>query len=186
MSAKNNENNEWGVIEEKLRLMYGEKAYQRITEDEWWRYDYCQRRNKLEKQIERQRKTIIKPLIFPSVLVDKKIVTNINRKNGQRSRWFMEKFSRIFSLEDLRPIDCVAHLIIKMSWHPHRAHIWAVATYPGVTSQQLTDYVGVASSNHRMVFRRLNNDLYHLGWQFVSCQVGAQNDGENLRSDRGI
>jgi len=26
-----------------------------------------------------------------------------------------------------------------------------------------------------MVFRRLNNDLYLVGWQFVSCQVGAQN-----------
>ena len=98
------------------------------------------------------------------------------RQNGQRSRWFMDKFSRIFSLEDLRPIDCVEHLIIKMCWHPHRAHIWAVATYPGVTSQQLTDYVGVPSSNHRMVFWRLNNDLYHLGWQFISCQAGFQNE----------
>ncbi|WP_290436706.1 hypothetical protein [Aeromonas caviae] len=168
MGDEQNEADELYAIEEKLRLMYGEKAYQRITEDEWWKYDYYQRRKKLERQIERQRKTIIKPLIFPSALVDQKIVTKINRKNGQRSRRLMDKLSRRFALEDLRPIDCVEHLIIKMCWHPHRAHIWAVATYPGVTSQQLTDYVGVPSSNHRMVFRRLNNDLYHLGWQFVS------------------
>ncbi|QJT20159.1 hypothetical protein E4184_00815 [Aeromonas media] len=43
-------------------------------------------------------------------------------------------------------------------------------------SQQLTNCLGLISSNHRMVFRRLNNDLYHVSWQFVSCQVGAQNE----------
>lgn len=176
MGDEQNEADELYAIEEKLRLMYGEKAYQRITGDEWWRYDYCQRRKKLEKQIERHRKTIIKPLLFPSIFADQKTVAKKNRQNGQRSRWFLEKSSRIFALEDLRPIDCVEHLIIKMCWHPHRAHIWAVATYPGVTSQQLTNCLGLISSNHRMVFRRLNNDLYHVSWQFVSCQVGAQNE----------
>ncbi|WP_324034774.1 hypothetical protein [Aeromonas caviae] len=65
MGDEQNEADELYAIEEKLRLMYGEKAYQRITEDEWWKYDYYQRRKKLERQIERQRKTIIKPLIFP-------------------------------------------------------------------------------------------------------------------------
>ncbi|MFQ2739963.1 hypothetical protein ACK3Y8_15150 [Aeromonas caviae] len=176
MGDKDNEENELYKIEEKLRLLYGEKACQRITGNEWWRYDYCQRRKKLEKQIERQRKTIIKPLVFPSFLVDKKIMANINRKNGQRSRWLMNKLSRRFALENMGPIDNVMHIVTKMSWHLHHAHIWAVATYPGVTSQQLTDNLGVASSNHRMVFRRLNNDLFHLGWQFVSCQVDAQNE----------
>ncbi|MFQ2173610.1 hypothetical protein ACK345_10585 [Aeromonas rivipollensis] len=176
MGDEQNEADELYAIEEKLRLMYGEKAYQRITEDEWWKYDYCQRRKKLEKQIERQRKTTIKPLIFPSALVDKKIVTKINRKNGQRSRRLMDKLSRRFALEDMGPIDNVMHVVTKMSWHYHHAHIWAVATYPGVTSQELTDHLALISTNHRMVFRRLNNDLYHLGWQFVSCQVGAQNE----------
>lgn len=176
MSAKNNENNEWSVIDEKLRLMHGDESFQRMTEEEWWKYYYFERRKKLDKQIARQRNTIVKPLMFPSIFTDQKTVAKINRQNGQRSRWFMEKFSRIFSLEDLQPIDCVAHLIIKMSWHPHHAHIWAVATYPGVTSQQLTDYVGVASSNHRMVFRRLNNDLYHVGWQCISSPIGYKNE----------
>lgn len=50
MGDEQNEADELYAIEEKLRLMYGEKAYQRITGDEWWRYDYCQRRKKLEKQ----------------------------------------------------------------------------------------------------------------------------------------
>ncbi|MGL6515982.1 hypothetical protein [Aeromonas caviae] len=175
MSVKNNENSECGVIDEKLRLMHGDESLQRMTEDEWWKYYYFERRKKLDKQIAHQRNTIVKPLMFPSIFTDQKTVAKINRQNGQRSRWFMEKFSRIFALEDLRPIDCVAHLIIKMSWHPHHAHIWAVATYPGVTSQQLTDYVGVASSNHRMVFRRLNNDLYHVGWQCIPSPIGYKN-----------
>lgn len=115
MGDEQNEADELNAIEEKLRLMYGEKAYQRITEDEWWKYDYYQRRKKLEKQIERQRKTIIKPLIFPSALVDQKIVTKINRKNGQRSRRLMDKLSRRFALEDMRPIDNVTHVVTKMS-----------------------------------------------------------------------
>ncbi|WP_429169041.1 hypothetical protein [Aeromonas rivipollensis] len=176
MSAKNNENNEWSVIEEKLRLMYGDESFQRITEDEWWKYYYCERRKKLDKQIARQRNTIVKPLMFPSIFTDQKAVAKINRQNGQRSRWLMNKLSRRFALEDMGPIDNVMHVVTKMSWHPHHAHIWAVATYPGVTSQQLTDYVGVANSNHRMVFRRLNNDLYHVGWQCISSPIGYKNE----------
>lgn len=39
MGDEQNEADELYAIEEKLRLMYGEKAYQRITEDEWWKYD---------------------------------------------------------------------------------------------------------------------------------------------------
>ncbi|MFM1680962.1 hypothetical protein [Aeromonas salmonicida] len=176
MSAEENEENEWHAIEESLRLMYGDNAYQRMTEDEWWRYDYCGRRKKLERQIERQRITIVKPLVFLSIFADPKTVAKINRQNGQRSRWLMDKLSRRIALEDMGPIDNVTHVVTKMSWHPHHAHIWAVATYPGVTSQQLTDYVGVASSNHRMVFRRLNNDLYHVGWQCVSSPIGYKNE----------
>ena len=176
MSAEQNEKDEWRAIEEELRLMYGDEAFLRMTEDEWWRYEYCERRKKLAKQIERQRKTIVKPLVFPPIFADQKTVMKKNRQNGQRSRWFMNKFSRRFALEDLRPIDCVEHLIIKMCWHPHRAHIWAVATYPGVTSQQLTNCLGLISSNHRMVFRRLNNDLYHVGWQCISSPIGYKNE----------
>lgn len=105
------------AIEERLRLLYGEKAYQRITGDEWWRYDYCQRRKKLEKQIERHRKTIIKPLLLPSTFADKKTVAKKNRQNGQRSRWLMRKLSRRFALENMGPIDNVMHVVTKMSWH---------------------------------------------------------------------
>lgn len=50
MGDEQNEADELYAIEEKLRLIYGEKAYKRITENEWWMYDYCQRRKKLEKQ----------------------------------------------------------------------------------------------------------------------------------------
>lgn len=176
MSAENNDKNDWCVIDEKLRHMYGDKAYQYMTENEWWRHDYCERRNKLERQIERQRKTIIKPLVFPSMFADQKTVTKKNRQNGQRSRWLMKKFSRQSSLKRLGPVDCVADLVTKLSRHPHHAHIWAVANYPGITSQQLTDELDIVSSNHRMVFRRLNNDLYHIGWQFVSSPVGFENE----------
>ena len=87
MGDEQNEADELYAIEEKLRLIYGEKAYKRITENEWWMYDYCQRRKKLEKQIERHRKTIIKPLLFPSIFADQKTVVKKNRQNGQRSRW---------------------------------------------------------------------------------------------------
>lgn len=176
MDTEKSKENEWQAIEKKLLLMYGDKAYQRMTENEWWRYDYCERRKKLEKQIERQKKIIVNPLIFPTIFDDQKAVAKKNRQSGQRSRWFMNKFSRIYALENLRPIDCVEQLISKMSWHSHHRHILAVATYPGVTSQQLTDCMGLTSSNHRMVFRLMNNDLYHVGWQFVSCQVGFKNE----------
>ncbi|MNG97268.1 hypothetical protein D3C79_563760 [compost metagenome] len=176
MGDEQNEEDEWHAIDEKLRLMYGNNAFQRMTEDEWWRHDYCDRRKKLEEQIKRQKIKVIKPLMFPSIFADRKTVEKQNRKNGQRSRWLMKKFSQQASLKRLGPIECVTDLMAKLSWHPHLDHIWAVATYPGVTSQQLTDCLGVTSSNHRMVFWRFNNDLYHLGWQFVSCQAGAQNE----------
>ncbi|MFQ2541405.1 hypothetical protein ACK30C_18215 [Aeromonas caviae] len=113
MGDKQNEANEWGAIEEKLRLMYGDEAFQRMVEDEWWRYDYCERRKKLEKQIERQRKTIIKPLVFPSIFAVQKTVARKNRQNGQRSRWLMKKFSRQSSLKRLGAIECVADLVTK-------------------------------------------------------------------------
>lgn len=176
MGDEQNEADEWRAIEEKLHLMYGDEAFQRMTEDESWRHGYCERRKKLEKQIECQKITIIKPLEFPSFFGDQQTVTKNNRQYGQRSRWFIDDYSRILALENLRPIDCVADLITKLSWHSHYTHILAVATYPGVTSQQLTDCLGIVSANHRMVFRRLNNDLYHVGWQFVSCQIGDQNE----------
>lgn len=176
MNDAQNEADEWHAIEEELRLIYGYEAFQHITEDEWWKYNFCKRRKKLEEQIKRQKIKVIKPLMFPSFLADRKTVVKQNRKNGQRSRWLMRKFSRQSSLKRLVPIECAADLVAKLSRHPHHAHIWAVANYPGVTSQQLTDDLDIVSSNHRMVFRRLNNDLYHLGWQFVSCPVGAQNE----------
>lgn len=176
MGDKQNEADERRIIEAKLRRMYGDKAYQYMTEDEWWWHDYYERRKKLEKQIKRQRIKVIKPLMFPSIFADRKTVEKKNRQNGQRSRWLMRKFSRQSSLKCLGPIECVVDLVAKLSRHPHHAHIWAVANYPGVTSQQLTDDLDIVSSNHRMVFRRLNNDLYHLGWQFVSCPVGVQNE----------
>ena len=34
MSTENNENDEWCVIEEKLRLMYEDEAFLRMTKDE--------------------------------------------------------------------------------------------------------------------------------------------------------
>ncbi len=179
MSAEENDNNKWHTIEKKLLLMYGEKAYRRMTEDDQWKHRYCERRRKLEKQIvrlARQKMTIVKPLIFPSIFDDQKTVTKKNRQNGQRSRWFTDNLSRQFALKNLQPVDCVGDLITKMSWHPHHNHILAVATYPGVTSQQLTECLGLTSSNHRMVFRRLNKDLYHVGWQFVSCQIDFENE----------
>ena len=40
MSAEQNEKDEWRAIEEELRLMYGDEAFLRMTEDEWWRYEY--------------------------------------------------------------------------------------------------------------------------------------------------
>jgi len=176
MDIEQSEENEWEVIEETLRFIYGDKAYQRITSNSWWREAYYERREKLEKQIERQKITRIKPLLYAPIGASQEKLERINRKNGQRSRWFMAKFDRIFALERMGRIDCVERLLAKMSWHPHWAHIWAVANYPGVTSQQLTDNLSVSSSNHRMVFRRLNNDLYRVGWQFVSSYVTAENE----------
>ncbi|MFQ2220378.1 hypothetical protein ACK32O_16280 [Aeromonas enteropelogenes] len=170
------QNDKWHTIEAELRLNYGNEGLRCIIEDPRWRHYYCERRKKLNKQIARHRKFFIKTLVYPSPLDDPKKRKTKNRKNGQRSRRMMSKFSRQFALERLAPIDNVADLVSKLSWHLHQTHIWAVATYPGVTSTELTDCLGILSSNHRMVFRRLNNDLYHLGWQFVSCQVGAQNE----------
>ncbi|WP_429154975.1 hypothetical protein [Aeromonas media] len=169
------QNKKWHVIEEELLLMYGDEGFRFITEEPWWRHDYCERRNKLKKQIVRHQRTVIKTLAFPSIFDGPKTVKTKNRQNGQRSRRMVSKFSRQFALERLAPIDNAADLVSKLSWHLHQTHIWAVATYPGVTTTELTDCLGILSSNHRMVFRRLNNDLYHLGWQFVSCQVSAQN-----------
>jgi hypothetical protein len=174
MSDEKNE--KWHTIEEELRLIYGDEGCEFIIEGPWWQHDYCERRKKLKKQIARHSVTVIKTLASPSLCDDPKTVTTKNRKNGQRSRRMMSKFSRQFALERLAPIDSAADLVSKLFWHPHQAHIWAVATYPGVTSLELTDYLGILSSNHRMVFRRLNNDLYHLGWQFVSSPIGYKNE----------
>ncbi|EOD3545177.1 hypothetical protein ACRDE1_002753 [Cronobacter sakazakii] len=175
MDTEGNNEYDWGIIEKNIRRIYGNKAYRRITEDEWWRYKYCERRKMLKKQLARKKNFVAKSLAFSSFHDDPNTVVKKNRRNGQRSRWNIDRFSRRIYIEDLGSLDTVAHLLTKMSWHPHHSYIFAVALYPGVTSKQLAEHLGMTSSNHRMVFRRLNNDLYLVGWQFVSCQLNAQN-----------
>ncbi|WP_324033387.1 hypothetical protein [Aeromonas caviae] len=66
MNDEQNEADEWHAIEEELRLIYGSDAFQHIIKDEWWKYNFCERRKKLEEQIKRQKIKVIKPLMFPS------------------------------------------------------------------------------------------------------------------------
>ena len=40
MDTEGNNEYDWGIIEKNIRRIYGNKAYRRITEDEWWRYKY--------------------------------------------------------------------------------------------------------------------------------------------------
>ena len=97
------------------------------------------------------------------------------RKTGQQYRRTWERGERIWAIENLGPIEHLAHLVSTMAWHRHHAYILIVATHPGVTCDELTDIYDLDYPNHRMVFRRLNADLKHVGWRFVSYPRGAQN-----------
>ena len=154
MDTENNNEYDWGLIEKNIRRIYGNKAYRRITEDEWWKCKYLERRKKLRKQLELKRDFVVKSLLFTSFYDNPNTMVKKNRRNGQRGRWNIDRFSRRIYIKDLGSLDTVAHLLTKMSWHPHHSYIFAVALYPGVTSQQLADYLGMTNSNHRMVFRR--------------------------------
>lgn len=176
MDLEQNNEQDWLIIEDELRLIYGEAGYQQIIADNRWRHAYCERRKKLEKQLIWQRVNVAKRMLTVPIFADKKTAEKINRKNAQRARRLVDKLCRMVGLEELNPIDSAAQLVRKMAWHPHHAHIWAVATYPGITIDQLTDCLGITSTNHRMVFRRLNNDLHRVGWLIVSSQIGPQNE----------
>ena len=98
------------------------------------------------------------------------------RVNGQRERRRNESFMRMAHLRMMGSCDHLAKLIFVMSWHPDHIYVVIVATRAGVTTAEFTEVYGLQHSNHRMVLRRINKALQHLGWHFVAQQVGAQNE----------
>lgn len=88
----------------------------------------------------------------------------------------MERAERDHAISKLGPINHLAALVVAMAWHPHHAYILVVATDPGVTCEELTDFYNLSHSNHRMVFRRLNAVLKQLGWRFASYPKGSPNE----------
>lgn len=98
------------------------------------------------------------------------------RVRGQCERRSNEWFMRMANLRMLGSCDHLAKLIYAMNWHPDHIYVVIVATHAGVTTNEFSEVYDLQHSNHRMVLRRLNKSLQHLGWRFVSRQVGAQNE----------
>lgn len=134
-------------------------------------------RQQEQKRAERQRKIlhkICKPA--PGVALITPFWETWARKTGQYNRRSLERAERNRAIAKLGPINHLAHLVCAMEWHPHHAHILIVATDPGVSNEELTDFYSLDHSNHRMVFRRLNTVLKLVGWRFASSPRGALNE----------
>ncbi|HHQ4661611.1 TPA: hypothetical protein ACSPZY_002038 [Aeromonas veronii] len=134
-------------------------------------------RLKEQKRAERQRKQLER-LCKPAPGVED-IFRYRNawaRNVGQSNRRLMERAERDHAIAKLGPINHLAALVVAMAWHPHHAYILVVATDPGVTCEELTDFYNLSHSNHRMVFRRLNAVLKQLGWRFASYPRGSPNE----------
>ena len=98
------------------------------------------------------------------------------RVRGQRERRSNEWFMRMANLRMIGSCDHLAKLVYVMNWHPDHIYVVIVATHAGVTTNEFSEVYDLQHSNHRMVLRRLNKSLQHLGWRFVARQVGAQNE----------